>query len=41
MTVDVIDPVADYADLMETLFDFEALRRLLSSGHFRMRFAAP
>ena len=40
MRVEVIDPVADYADLMETLFDFEALRRLLSGGHFRMRFDA-
>ena len=26
MTVSVIDPVADYADLMETLFDFDAIR---------------
>ena len=26
MTVSVIDPVADYADLMETLFDFTAIR---------------
>jgi len=27
MIVEVIDPVADYADLMETLFDFGAIRR--------------
>ncbi|WP_294352724.1 alpha-D-glucose phosphate-specific phosphoglucomutase [uncultured Sphingomonas sp.] len=27
MTVEVVDPVADYAELMETLFDFEAIRR--------------
>ena len=40
MTVEVIDPVAEYADLMETLFDFDALRMLLSSGRFRMRFDA-
>ncbi|MFT3978606.1 MAG: alpha-D-glucose phosphate-specific phosphoglucomutase, partial [Sphingomonas bacterium] len=26
MAVEVIDPVADYADLMETLFDFPAIR---------------
>jgi phosphoglucomutase len=26
MTVEVIDPVADYAELMETLFDFDAIR---------------
>ncbi len=39
MTVQVIDPVADYADLMESLFDFAAIRELLKSG-FRMRFDA-
>jgi len=39
MTVEVIDPVADYADLMETLFDFDALRGLFAGG-FRMRFDA-
>lgn len=39
MTVQVIDPVADYADLMESLFDFAAIRDLLKSG-FRMRFDA-
>jgi phosphoglucomutase len=38
-TVDVIDPVAEYADLMERLFDFPALRQLLASG-FRLRFDA-
>ncbi|MBU2117216.1 MAG: alpha-D-glucose phosphate-specific phosphoglucomutase, partial [Alphaproteobacteria bacterium] len=37
--VEVIDPVADYADLMESLFDFPGIRRLLASG-FRMRFDA-
>jgi phosphoglucomutase len=26
MTVEVIDPVADYAALMQTLFDFDAIR---------------
>jgi phosphoglucomutase len=26
VTVEVIDPVADYAELMETLFDFDAIR---------------
>ena len=39
MAVEVIDPVADYAELMEQLFDFNAIRELLSSG-FRMRFDA-
>ncbi|MGC2855464.1 alpha-D-glucose phosphate-specific phosphoglucomutase [Novispirillum sp. DQ9] len=39
MAVQVIDPVADYADLMETLFDFGAIRALFAGG-FRMRFDA-
>jgi phosphoglucomutase len=36
MTVTVVDPVADYADLMESLFDFPAIRALFASG-FTMR----
>jgi phosphoglucomutase len=39
MTVAVIDPVSDYAELMESLFDFAAIRELLNSG-FRIRFDA-
>lgn len=39
MVVEVIDPVADYAALMETLFDFPAIRSLFASG-FRMTFDA-
>jgi len=39
MTVTVIDPVADYAELMESLFDFEAIRALLAGG-FRIIFDA-
>ncbi len=31
MTVRVIDPVADYAELMEHLFDFAAIRDLIAS----------
>ncbi|HSC66007.1 MAG TPA: alpha-D-glucose phosphate-specific phosphoglucomutase [Caldimonas sp.] len=38
--VEVIDPVADYADLLAGLFDFPAIARLLQSGGFRMRFDA-
>lgn len=40
MAVEVIDPVADYAALMERLFDFESMRALLTSGRFRMRYDA-
>lgn len=36
MVIEVVDPVSAYADLMETLFDFNALRDLFESG-FRMR----
>ena len=39
MIVSIIDPVVDYAELMETLFDFAAIRALLASG-FRMQFDA-
>jgi phosphoglucomutase len=36
MIVDVVDPVTDYAALMETLFDFAAIREMFAGG-FRMR----
>jgi phosphoglucomutase len=39
MRVQVIDPVADYAELMESLFDFPAIRTLLAGG-FRIKFDA-
>jgi phosphoglucomutase len=38
-TVAVVDPVTDYAALMETLFDFDAIARMFASG-FSMRFDA-
>ena len=37
--VRVIDPVADYAELMRSLFDFDALRAMFGRG-FSMRFDA-
>ena len=40
MAVEVVDPVADYAELMEQLFDFDAIRALFRSGRFRMSFDA-
>ncbi|MBE7732300.1 alpha-D-glucose phosphate-specific phosphoglucomutase [Devosia faecipullorum] len=39
MAVEIIDPVADYAALMQTLFDFDAIRGMFASG-FRMTFDA-
>lgn len=35
LTIEVIDPVADYAALMESLFDFDLIGDLLSGGGFR------
>lgn len=32
MEVEVIDPVSDYAELMESLFDFAAIRAMIASG---------
>jgi phosphoglucomutase len=39
MQVEIVDPVADYADLMGTLFDFAKIRALFADG-FTMRFDA-
>ena len=39
MVVEIIDPVADYAALMQTLFDFPAIAQMFAGG-FRMRFDA-
>jgi phosphoglucomutase len=39
MNVEVVDPVVDYQALMETLFDFSAIRGLFAGG-FTMRFDA-
>jgi phosphoglucomutase len=36
MTVEVVDSVQDYEDLLASLFDFERIRQLLTSGDFRM-----
>ena len=38
--VEIIDPVTDYAALMEELFDFRHIHQLFNSGLFRMRFDA-
>jgi phosphoglucomutase len=39
MAVEVVDPVADYAALMQTLVDFDAIAAWLRAGH-RVRFDA-
>ena len=39
MIVDVVDPVTDYAALMETLFDFPAIKAMFKAG-YQMRFDA-
>ncbi|MDH4286581.1 MAG: alpha-D-glucose phosphate-specific phosphoglucomutase, partial [Gallionella sp.] len=39
MTVSVIDPVEAYAELMESLFDFDAIRAMIKNG-FRIKFDA-
>ncbi|QKD83442.1 alpha-D-glucose phosphate-specific phosphoglucomutase [Thermoleptolyngbya sichuanensis A183] len=36
MVVEVIDSVADYQELMESLFDFDRIRALLTNGSFRL-----
>ncbi len=38
--VNIIDPVADYTDLMASLFDFDAIAALISNPGFSMRFDA-
>ena len=38
-TIDVINPVIDYADLMASMFDFAAIKTLLQSG-FKLTFDA-
>lgn len=38
MQVEVIDPVSDYAGLMESLFDFDRINQMFRSGAFRMQY---
>lgn len=38
LQIEVVDPVADYASLMESLFDFDRIHALINSGLFRMCF---
>jgi phosphoglucomutase len=38
--ISIIDPVKDYADLMESMFNFDSMRALISQGDFRLCFDA-
>ena len=38
--IKIIDPVSDYADLMESMFDFDLMKTLISKGDFRLCFDA-
>ena len=40
MTLEVIDPVADYGELMEALFDFNRIHSMFDAGMLKMRFDA-
>jgi len=40
MVVEVIDSVNDYAQLMESIFDFDRIHELLTNGRFAMRMDA-
>lgn len=39
MLVEVVDSVADYADMLESIFDFDAIKKMIASG-FSLRFDA-
>ena len=40
VSINIIDPVSDYADLMATIFDFKLLKQAISSGLISLRFDA-
>ena len=40
MQIDIVDPVENYANLMEHLFDFDRIKILFDTGVFKMRFDA-
>ena len=39
MTIEIIDPVSDYVDMMQNIFDFAAIKQLFANG-FTMRYDA-
>ncbi len=40
LKVTIIDPVTDYAELLETIFDFKVLKQSISSGYITLLFDA-
>ena len=40
VTINIIDPVADYAELMQSIFDFDLLKQSIGSGYLTLRFDA-
>lgn len=40
LMVTIIDPVADYAELMQSIFDFDLLNQSIGSGYLTLRFDA-
>jgi phosphoglucomutase len=40
ITITIIDPVSDYAELMQSLFDFPLLKQSISSGYISLLFDA-
>ncbi len=40
LKITIIDPVADYAELMQSIFDFDLLKQSLSSGYITLLFDA-
>jgi phosphoglucomutase len=39
-TVEVIDPVPDYLELLESIFDFDLIKSLMNRPDFRFKFDA-
>jgi len=40
LTINIIDPVSDYAELMQSIFDFPLLKQSISSGYITLLFDA-
>lgn len=40
MSIKIIDPVSDYAELMQSIFDFDLLKQSISSGYITLLFDA-